>query len=317
MKPLDCLKITAVLLASSLASAVVAQPARETQEPQSPSQSRPQNAGPRAERTVASPQGGTSLERFLNDEQRREFTEAMRSSRAKLREMSKRQQQLRAEMQEAMVADKLDEEGIRKRAAEIAEIDAQRQILQARAFQKVRPSLSGDQLEQFKNVRQPAGRVSEQRREQSIEQSRAQFEKRVRESIGPEPEGGPQRPGNEGRPITPRTEALAREEFRRERQFDRPELAQREGIASAPRSDSGRPEPRGEFGPRPQAEGREPRVENRDREFYPPTPPGPQAFRRDFEAPRGPMRRPELARPMEERPDGRGGLPPRLPPLRL
>ena len=317
MKPLDCLKITAVLIASSLASAAVAQPARENQERRPQAPNRPQSEGPGSERSFGPPQGGMPFERILNDEQRREFFEAMQSNREKMREMGERQQKLRAEMQEAMFADKLDEEGIRKRAAEMAEIDANRQIFQARAFHKVRPSLSPEQLEQFKNVREEMGRGREQRRDQFFEQRREQFEKRGGESIGPKPEGGPNRPGNPNRPNRPKPEARVREEFRPERQFTRPEYAQREGMPPARRYDSAGPEPRGDLGSRPQAEGRGPGFESRDRESNPRTPDGPQAFRRDFEVPRGPMRRPELARPMEERPDGRGGLPPRLPPLRL
>ena len=84
MKSLDCLKIIAVLIASSLASAVVAQPARENQERRPPSQSRPQNDGPRGERSFTPPQGGMPFERILNDEQRAEFFEEI--GRASCRE---------------------------------------------------------------------------------------------------------------------------------------------------------------------------------------------------------------------------------------
>jgi len=310
MKPLDCLKITAVLIASSLASTVVAQPARENQERRPPPQSRPQNDGPRGERSFSPPQGGMPFEQILNDEQRREFFEAMQSNREKMREMGERQQKLRAEMQDSMFADQLDEEAIRKRAAEMAEIDAQRQIFQGRAFQKVRPSLSPEQLKQFKKIREEMGRVREQRRDQFFEQRREQFEKRGGESIGPKPEGGSERPGNPDRPNRSKPEARAREEFRPERQLVRPEFAQREERLPARRYDSAGPESRSDFGPRPQAEGRGPRLENRDREFSPPTPRGPRGFRRDSEPPRGEMRRREQSRPMEERPEGRGDLPP-------
>lgn len=310
MKSLDCLKIIAVLIASSLASAVVAQPARENQERRPPSQSRPQNDGPRGERPFTPPQGGMPFERILNDEQRAEFFEAMQSNREKMREMGERQQKLRAEMQDSMFADKLDEEGIRKRAAEMAEIDAQRQILQARAFQKVRPSLSPEQLSQFKKIREEMGRVREQRRDQFFDQRREQFEKRGGESIGPKPEGGSERPGNPDRPNRSKPEARAREEFRPERQLVRPEFAQREERPHARRYDSAGPESRSDFGPRFQGEGRGPRLENRDREFSPITPRGPQGFRGDSEPPRGEVRRREQSRPMEERPEGRGDLPP-------
>jgi hypothetical protein len=210
-------------------------------------------------------------------------------------------------MQEAMFADKLDEEGIRKRAAEMAEIDANRQIFQARAFQKVRPSLSPGQLEQFKKVREEMGRGREQRRDQFFEQRREQFEKRGGESIGPKPEGGPDRPDN---PNRPKPEAREREGFRPERQLDRPEYALREGMPPVRRYDSAGPESRGDFGPRTQAKGRGPRLESRDREFTPRTPAGPQGFRRDSEPPRREMRRREQSRPVEERHDRRAEVPP-------
>lgn len=316
MKPLHRLKLTVVLTACSLASVVVAQPARENQERWPPAQSRPQSDGPRGERSFGPPQGGMPFERILNDEQRKEFFEAMQSNREKMREMGEHQQKLRAEMQDSMFADKLDEEGIRKRAAEMAEIDAQRQIFMARAFQKVRPSLSPDQLAQMKKAREEMGRERGQRRDQYFDQRREQFEKRGGDSIGPKPETGPDRPRNQDRPNQPRPEARGREEFRPERQFARPEFAQREAMPPARRFDAPRQESRGDFAPRPQADGRASRPDHRDREFSPPTSPGPQSFRRDSEPPRPEMRRREQSRPMEDRPKERGDLPPPSAPER-
>ena len=316
MTPLHHLKLTAVLTACSLASVVVAQPARENQERRPSAQSRPQSDGQRGERSMGPPQGGMPFERILNDEQRKEFFEAMQSNREKMRDMGERQQKLRAEMQDSMFADKLDEEGIRKRAAEMAEIDAQRQIFMARAFQKVRPSLSPDQLAQMKKAREEMGRERGQRRDQFFEQRRGQFEQRGGDSIGPKPEASPDRPRDAERPNRPKPEARSREEFRPERQFARSEFAQREGMPLARRYDSGRPELRGDFAPRPQADGRASRPDHRDREFNPPTSPGPQGFRRDSEPPRSELRRREQPRPMEEQPKERGDLPPPSAPER-
>ena len=298
MKSIHSTKLTAVLILCSLASAVVARPARENQErqerrAQSPNQNRPPNEGPRGERSFGPPQGGMPFARVLNDEQREQLREAMQANREKMREMGERQQKLRAEMEEVIFADKLDEDAVRKRAAELAEMDAQRQIFQARAFQKVRPSLSPEQLEQIKKMREEMGRAREQRREQFFEQRREQFQPRGGESIGPKPEAGPDRPN---RPVP---EARSREEFRPERRFDAP-----------------RQEPRGDFGPRPQGQGRDPRSANREQDFNQPHPPGPQGFRRDSASPRPESQRRDQPRRMDDRPQGRGELPPPLPPGR-
>lgn len=307
MKPLHYLHLNAVLIACSLASVVVAQPARENQERRPQAQNRPQSDGPRGERASGPPQGGLPFERILNDEQREQFREAMQSNREKMREMGERQQKLRAEMQDSMFADKLDEEGIRKRGAEMAEIDVQRQIFMARAFQKVRPSLSPEQLAQMKKAREEMGRERGQRREQFFDQKREQFEKRGGDSIGPKPEGGPERPTNPDRPNRSKPEARSREGSRSERQLDRPEFAQREAMPPARRFDAPRQESRGDYAPRP---------DDRDREFNPPTSAGPQSFRRDSKPPRAEMRRREQARPREEQSKERGDLPPPLPPGR-
>ena len=120
-----------------------------------------------------------------------------------------------------MFADKLDEEGVRRRAVELAEMDAQRQIFQARAFQKVRPSLSPEQLAQVNKMREEMGRAREQRREQFFDQRREQFQPRGGESIGPKPETGPDRPRNTDRPNRPAPEARSRDEFRPERSLAR------------------------------------------------------------------------------------------------
>lgn len=303
MKSIHHLKLTAVLIMGSLASAVVAQPAREAQErqerresrPQSPNQNRPPNDGPRGERSFGPPQGAMLFERVLNDEQREQLREAMQSNREKMGEIGERQQKLRAEMEDAMFAEKLDEEGVRKRALELAEMDAQRQIFQARAFQKVRPSLSPEQLAQIRKMREEMGRAREQRREQFLDQRREQFQPRGGESIGPKPEAGPDRPRNTDRPNRPRPEARSRDEFRPERRFDSP-----------------RQEARGDFRQRPQGQGRSPGPGNRDQDFKQPNPPSPQASHGDSASPRSGSQRREPLQGMDGRPQDRRNLP--LPP---
>lgn len=310
MKPLHYLQLTAVLLVCSLASSVIAQPARENQERRPQSQNRTQNDEPRGERPSNPPQGGLPFERILNDEQREQFREAMQSNREKMREMGERQQKLRAEMQEALFADKLDEEGIRKRAADLAVIDAQRQIFMARAFQKVRPSLSTEQLAQMKKAREEMGRRREQRRGQFFEQRREQGEPRGGESIGPKPETGPDRPRNSEQPNRPRQEARLREEFRPERQSARPEVSPRDGMPQERRFNSPRSEQRGDFAPRPEGDNRGPRSENRDGGFNQPRPPAQPDFRHDSRPPRSEMRRREQPRHPEDVPKERRDLPP-------
>lgn len=104
--------------------------------------------------------GGIPVEAVLNQEQRLQFGEEMQGQREKMREINEKYGRLRRELDEALFGEKLDEGLVRKKSAELAELDAERSLIRARAFAKVRPTLSEEQLERLKNMRAESGRVN-------------------------------------------------------------------------------------------------------------------------------------------------------------
>ena len=72
--------------------------------------------------------------------------------RGRFRELDERSLKLRREFQEALFAETLDETAVREKAVAMALADAERALLRARAFAKVRPSLSPEQVEQLKTM---------------------------------------------------------------------------------------------------------------------------------------------------------------------
>jgi Spy/CpxP family protein refolding chaperone len=101
--------------------------------------------------------GGFPIETVLNDEQRAEFREAMEGQRDKLRELDEKNMRLRRQLDEAMIAKELDEREVRRLSLALAEIEADRTVMRARALAKVRPSLTDEQLERLKNLRAEMG----------------------------------------------------------------------------------------------------------------------------------------------------------------
>jgi Spy/CpxP family protein refolding chaperone len=101
--------------------------------------------------------GGFPIEMVLDEEQRAEFREAMDGQRDKLRELDEKNMKLRRQLDEAMLAKELDEKEVRRLSLALAEIEADRTVLRARAFAKVRPSLTDEQLERLKNLRAEMG----------------------------------------------------------------------------------------------------------------------------------------------------------------
>jgi hypothetical protein len=102
--------------------------------------------------------GGFPIEAVFTPEQRMEFRDEMSPHREKLRELEEKQATLRREFEEALFADKLDEKLVREKSTAMAEVEAERSLIRARAFAKIRPSLSEEQLERLKNMRADVGR---------------------------------------------------------------------------------------------------------------------------------------------------------------
>ena len=104
--------------------------------------------------------GGMTMEAVLTEEQREKFVEEMFAQREKNRQLNPDEKfmKLRRELDQALFSEKLDEELVRKKSLELAEIDLERSLIRARAFAKIRPSLSAEQLERLKEMRSEMGR---------------------------------------------------------------------------------------------------------------------------------------------------------------
>lgn len=102
--------------------------------------------------------GGVPVEAVLDQEQRMKFGEEMQGQRDKMREINEKSMRLRRELDEALFGEKLDEGLVRKKTAELSELEAERSLIRARAFAKVRPTLTEEQLERLKNMRAEMGR---------------------------------------------------------------------------------------------------------------------------------------------------------------
>ena len=102
--------------------------------------------------------GGPSLESVFTQEQRLEFGKEMRSQGGNMMEMNEKSMKLRREIDDVMLAEKFEEELFRKKSTELAELETERSLMRARAFAKVRPSLTEEQLERIKSMRTEMGR---------------------------------------------------------------------------------------------------------------------------------------------------------------
>ena len=91
----------------------------------------------------------------LSEDQRSAIRETMEASRKEAVPLEEKQRTARRELQEAIHADKLDEQFIRDKAAELGKIEGDLAVLRAKAFAKIRPSLTPEQAARMKNM--PAG----------------------------------------------------------------------------------------------------------------------------------------------------------------
>jgi Spy/CpxP family protein refolding chaperone len=104
--------------------------------------------------------GGLPFETIFTSDQRRQFGEEMQGQREKLRELNEKSMRLRRELEEALFGEKLDENMVRKKTAELSELEAERSLVRARAFAKLRPTFTPEQLERLKQMRSEAGRMN-------------------------------------------------------------------------------------------------------------------------------------------------------------
>ena len=91
------------------------------------------------------------LERVLTDEQRASFRDAMEKQRDKTRDLEEKLRDARKDLFQASIAEKFDEDAIRKKALEVGKLEAEQTVLRAKAMSQMKPALSSEQLEKLKN----------------------------------------------------------------------------------------------------------------------------------------------------------------------
>ncbi|MEK7685899.1 MAG: periplasmic heavy metal sensor [Verrucomicrobiota bacterium] len=86
----------------------------------------------------------------LGQEQSTAIRQAMESTREETRVLSEKLRQARKELEQAVQAEKIDEELIRAKALEVGKIEGDMAVLRARTYAKMRPLLKPGQMEQMK-----------------------------------------------------------------------------------------------------------------------------------------------------------------------
>ena len=159
MKPFPCFRASLTLLPALLGGVLIQAAEQPPDVPRGPRpvdnlrvERRPGGPGERMA-GVQPRAGGFPIASVLNEEQRVEFRQEMQAHREEMRDLEQRAARLRREYDEALFAEKLDEKLVREKSKALAEIDTDRALIRARAFAKVRPSLSDEQLERVKNLR--------------------------------------------------------------------------------------------------------------------------------------------------------------------
>ena len=174
---------------AALALPLVAQEKRDDAPPR-PNGQRPPGVGVR---DPGSPDGqrpgqfqgrGADFMATLTEEQREVVREAFQANGEKMRELGEQLMAARKTMQEAVWAEKLDADLIRKKAEEMGKIEGEFAVLRAQGFAKLRPLLSAEQLEKIKASPMFGG-------------GQGMFQGRPR---GDAPEGGPRPQGEVRRP---------------------------------------------------------------------------------------------------------------------
>jgi hypothetical protein len=88
----------------------------------------------------------------LTDAQRAELRKSMEESRDKFQELEQKIRDARRELNEALYAEKYDEAATRQKATAVAQLEAERVLLRAKAFDKIRPTVTAAQLERLKRM---------------------------------------------------------------------------------------------------------------------------------------------------------------------
>src|SRR5436190_10227178 len=105
--------------------------------------------------------GGPGIERVfsvLTDEQRTSLREAMEGEREKVRDLEEKLRDARRALFDAALAQKFDESAIREKAEASAKLEAEITVIRAKAFAKLKPPLSAEQLQKVREAPAAAGR---------------------------------------------------------------------------------------------------------------------------------------------------------------
>jgi Spy/CpxP family protein refolding chaperone len=85
-------------------------------------------------------------ESVLTAEQRARYRTAVEASRGRVQELDAQLQVVRHELNEAVLAEHLDEVQVREKATVIAQLEGEKAVLRARAFAAIRPTLTPEQV---------------------------------------------------------------------------------------------------------------------------------------------------------------------------
>lgn len=107
---------------------------------------------PRRERPPGNFQRPGLPDESLSEEQRTSMREAMDASRKEARPLEEKMRAARRDLQEAIHAEKLDEQLIRDKAAEIGKLEGDLAVIRAKAISKIHPPLTREQLARMKNM---------------------------------------------------------------------------------------------------------------------------------------------------------------------
>jgi Spy/CpxP family protein refolding chaperone len=138
----------ALVLLSS-ATITSAQPASNLP-PAAPGTQPAAQPAPLAQRQQAVAGNVSPILRALTPEQRTQMRQAMEANHEQTEELQEQIRAARKELLELQLAEKLDEAAFRTKSAEIIKAQAEVELFNARAFAKVRPSLTAEQLEQIR-----------------------------------------------------------------------------------------------------------------------------------------------------------------------
>ena len=111
---------------------------------------------PRPERfAAAAARFGPGFDRVMNlltDEQRASLREAMEDQRESMREWEEKIRVARMELFSLSLSPDFDEEKVRAKSLAAAKGEAELTVLRAKAFSKMRPALSGEQLRELRGL---------------------------------------------------------------------------------------------------------------------------------------------------------------------